>query len=112
MSKRTATASTIQIAATTPVLMLALELGEEAWKLGFSSRFGQVPLVRDIGSHSTKALLAQIAWSDTPQTMRTPPSASGSWSWSGVSCGARRCGPKDHTARRSRRRVSSIRCGC
>ena len=62
MSKQTATASTIQITATTPVLMLAMELGEEAWKLGFSSAFGQVPLVRDIGSRDTKALLRQIAW--------------------------------------------------
>lgn len=62
MSKQTATASTIQITATTPVVMLALELGEETWKLGFSSAFGQIPLVRDIGSRDTKALLAQIAW--------------------------------------------------
>ena len=62
MSKQTATASTVQITATTPVLMLALELGEEKWKLGFSSAFGQLPLVRDIASRNTKALLAQIAW--------------------------------------------------
>ena len=62
MSKKTATASTIQITATTPVLMLAMELGEEKWKLGFSSGFGQTPLVRDLGSRDTKVLLAQIAW--------------------------------------------------
>jgi len=62
MSKQTATASTIQIASTTPVLMLSLELGEESWKLGFSSAFGQVPLVRDIGSRDRRALLAAIAW--------------------------------------------------
>ncbi len=61
MSKQTATTSTIQITASSPVLMLALELGEESWKLGFSSAFGQTPLVRDIGSRDTKALLAQIA---------------------------------------------------
>jgi transposase len=42
--------------------MLALELGEETWKLGFSSAFGRTPLVRDFGSRDTKALLAQIAW--------------------------------------------------
>jgi len=42
--------------------MLALELGEASWKLGFSSAFGQAPLVRDIGSRNRKALLAQIAW--------------------------------------------------
>jgi transposase len=42
--------------------MLAMELGEEHWKLGFSSAFGQIPSVRDIGSRDTKALLARIAW--------------------------------------------------
>jgi transposase len=62
MSKQTATASTIQITTTTPVLMLAMELGEEHWKLGFSSAFGQEPLVRDIGSRDKQVLLAQIAW--------------------------------------------------
>jgi transposase len=62
MSKKTATASTIQITAATPILMLALELGEASWKLGFSSAFGQIPLVRDVRSRDTKALLAQIAW--------------------------------------------------
>ena len=56
MSKRTATASTLQITAGTPILMLALELGEEKWKLGFSSAFGQAPLVRDIGSRDKKSL--------------------------------------------------------
>ena len=62
MSKQTATASTIQITTTAPVLMLAMELGEEHWKLGFSSAFGQEPLVRDIGSRDKKVLLAHIAW--------------------------------------------------
>ena len=62
MSTQTATASMVQITATSPVLMLALELGEEKWKLGFSSAFGQAPLVRDIGSRDTKSLLAQIEW--------------------------------------------------
>lgn len=62
MSKQTATASTIQITSWSPVLMLALELGEESWKLGFSSAFGQLPLVRDIGSRDKRALLAAIAW--------------------------------------------------
>lgn len=62
MSRQTATASMIQITSSTPVLMLALELGEESWKLGFSSGFGQLPLVRDIGSRDKRALLAAIAW--------------------------------------------------
>jgi transposase len=42
--------------------MLALELGEEKWKLGFSSGFGETPLERNIASRQTKPLLAQIAW--------------------------------------------------
>jgi transposase len=61
MSKQTATASTIQITTTAPILMLAMELGEEHWKLGFSSAFGQVPLECNIASRGTKALLTQIA---------------------------------------------------
>ncbi len=61
MSKQTATASTTQISSLTPVLMLALELGEEKWKLGFSSGFGQVPLERNLASRHTKSLLAEIA---------------------------------------------------
>jgi transposase len=62
VSKQTATASTIQITTPAPVLMLAMELGEEHWKLGFSSAFGQEPLVRDIGSRDKKVLLTHIAW--------------------------------------------------
>jgi transposase len=62
VSKQTATASTIQITTTTPVLMLALELGEDHWKIGFSSAFGQEPLVRDIGSRDKLVLLSHIAW--------------------------------------------------
>ena len=62
MSKQTATASTTQITTLTPVLMLALELGEEKWKIGFSSAYGQVPLIRNMASRYTKSLLSNIAW--------------------------------------------------
>jgi transposase len=62
LSKKTTATSTVEITSTTPTLMLALELGEEKWKLGFCSAFGQIPLERNIGSRSTKALIAQIAW--------------------------------------------------
>ena len=55
MSKQTATTSTIQITATSPVLMLAMELGEASWKLGFSSAFGQMP-------HDQRQLLLRDAW--------------------------------------------------
>jgi len=62
LSTQTAATSTIQITSTAPTLMLAMELGEEHWKLGFSSAFGQPPLVRDIASRDTTALLKSIAW--------------------------------------------------
>ncbi len=61
MSKQTAATSTIQITSPTPVLMLSMELGEEHWKLGFSSAFGQLPIAREIASRDTKALMFQIA---------------------------------------------------
>ena len=46
----TATASTIQISPNQPTLMLAFELGEKGWKLGFSTGFGQEMLERNIGT--------------------------------------------------------------
>ncbi|MEE9278724.1 MAG: IS110 family transposase [Myxococcota bacterium] len=42
--------------------MLAFELGETGWKLGFTSGFGHEVLERNIASRDTKALLKQIAW--------------------------------------------------
>ena len=62
MSKQTAAASTIEISEAQPILMLAMELGESGWLLGFSSGFGQTPVRRRIDSRDGKALLAQIAW--------------------------------------------------
>jgi hypothetical protein len=54
--------SGMQIAANTPTLMLALQLGEEKWKIGFSSAFGEEPLVRNMASRHTKSLLGHISW--------------------------------------------------
>ena len=62
MSKKTAATSTVQITSSAPVLMLALELGEEKWKLGFCPAFGQAPLERNMASRNRTSLLAQIAW--------------------------------------------------
>ena len=42
MSKQTAATSTIQITSPAQTLMLAFELGEGSWLLGFSARFGEV----------------------------------------------------------------------
>ena len=40
MPGSTTTASAIEHTSTSPVLMLAFELGEESWLLGFSAGFG------------------------------------------------------------------------
>lgn len=58
----TAAASTIQLSNPDGMLMLAFELGEKEWLLGFSRGFGQKPVRRKIASRDRKALLAQIAW--------------------------------------------------
>jgi len=62
VSKQTAAASTIEISQVKPILMLAMELGESGWLLGFSSGFGQTPLRRKIDSRDGNALLKQIGW--------------------------------------------------
>jgi transposase len=60
MSTYTATASAIQITSA-PILLLAFELGEESWLLGFSSGFGQKTLRRKIAARDTAALMREIA---------------------------------------------------
>ena len=60
MSKCTATASTNQLTATAPVLLLAFELGESAWLLGFSPGFGGRVRRRRITARDTAALLREI----------------------------------------------------
>jgi transposase len=62
MSKQTAATSTIQISEERQTLMLAMELGEAGWLLGFASAYGQKPLRRKITSRDRKALLREIAW--------------------------------------------------
>jgi transposase len=60
MSKQTAATSTIQISEKGPTLMLAMELGETGWLLGFASAYGQKPLRRKIASRDRKALLHEV----------------------------------------------------
>jgi transposase len=43
-------------------MMLAMELGEAGWLLGFASAYGQKPLRRKIASRDQKALLREIEW--------------------------------------------------
>ncbi len=61
MSKQTAATSTIQITSATPTLMLAFELGEASWLLGFSAGYGEKVLRRKITSRDTDALEREIA---------------------------------------------------
>src|SRR5215210_4623104 len=43
-----------------PTLLLAFELGERTWKLGFTTGFGQQPRLRQIPARSTDRLLEEI----------------------------------------------------
>jgi transposase len=65
MSKQTAATSTIQISEERSTLMLAMELGETGWLLGFASAYGQKPLRRKITSRDCDALLREISWAKT-----------------------------------------------
>jgi transposase len=60
MSTCTATASTIENTASARVLLLAFELGETGWLLGFSPGFGEKVLRRKIASRDTGALTREI----------------------------------------------------
>ena len=61
MSKKTAATSKIQITSKSRVLMLAFELGEESWLLGFSAGFGEQVSRKKIASRDTEALQREIA---------------------------------------------------
>lgn len=61
MSKTTVTALD-QRSASSPVLVLAFELGEEGWLLGFSIGFGQRVLRRKVASRDRDGVLRAIAW--------------------------------------------------
>ncbi len=62
MSGNTATASTIDCNQTLETLMMAMELGESGWLLGFASAFGQKPLRRKVATRDGAAVLKQIDW--------------------------------------------------
>jgi transposase len=61
MSKTTVTARD-QSNASEAVLMLAFELGEGGWLLGFSTGFGQPVLRRKVASRDREAVLRAIDW--------------------------------------------------
>jgi len=60
VSKQTAATSKIQITSKSRILMLAFELGEESWLLGFSAGFGEPVSRRKIPSRDTDALGREI----------------------------------------------------
>jgi transposase len=62
MSKQTAAASRNQSSEARETLMVAMELGEKGWLLGFWSGFGQKILRRRVDSRDGKALLEAVAW--------------------------------------------------
>lgn len=62
MSKQTAAASKIDCNEQRATLMVAMELGETGWLLGFASAFGEKALRRKIATRDGEALLGQIAW--------------------------------------------------
>lgn len=70
MSKETAATSAIQISEERPTLMLAMELGETGWLLGFASAYGQKPLRRKIATRDREALLREIAWAKAKLGMK------------------------------------------
>jgi transposase len=74
MSKQTAAASTIEITSPAQTLMLAFELGEGAWLLGFSAGFGEAVLRRKIASRDTVALVREIE--KAKEKLDLPPDAS------------------------------------
>ncbi len=53
--------STAVATAVAPTLLLAFELGERTWKLGFTTGLGQRPRIRQIPARATDRLLEEIA---------------------------------------------------
>ena len=62
MSKQTAATSRTESTGSGQTLMMAMELGESGWLLGFASESGQKPLRRKVDSRDGQAILDQIAW--------------------------------------------------
>jgi transposase len=62
MSTQTTAALKIENNKHRATLMMAMELGETGWLLGFASAFGEKPLRRKVATRDGEALLAQVAW--------------------------------------------------
>ena len=53
--------STAVATAVAPTLLMAFELGERSWKLGFTTGLGQPPRIRQISARATDRVLEEIA---------------------------------------------------
>ena len=53
--------STVVATAVVPTLLLAFELGERTWKLGFTTGLGQPPRIRQIPARATDRLVEELA---------------------------------------------------
>jgi hypothetical protein len=53
--------STAVATSVAPTLLLAFELGQRSWKLGFTTGFGQPPRIRQIPARATDRLVEELA---------------------------------------------------
>ena len=53
--------STAVSTAVAPTLLLAFELGERTWKLGFTTGLGQQPRIRQIPARATDRMVEELA---------------------------------------------------
>jgi hypothetical protein len=58
---RTEESTAVAATAIVPTLLLAFELGERTWKLGFTTGLGQQPRIRQIPARATDRLVEELA---------------------------------------------------
>ena len=58
---RTEESTAVATAVAPTILLLAFELGERSWKLGFTPGLGQRPRIRQIAARATDRVLEEIA---------------------------------------------------
>ena len=61
MTTMTCTQESTARTSVAPTLLLAFELGERTWKLGFTTGFGQQPRIRQIPAGATDRVAEEIA---------------------------------------------------
>jgi len=68
LSRRTTATSAIDTISPTPTLMLAMELSEEEWKLGFSSALGEEPVERHVRARQRPRLSPDVIFASRDDT--------------------------------------------